>query len=115
MAQQRGCNYSLIGYAIGAAGMPWGDGLGVAVCPSCMETHAYPTMLDDFDGIEMGLCIDPEDVMEFTCTACIERAEAVCGIQELAELAVEGEIELYDETIREVCQLLDGWDLSLNA
>lgn len=66
-------------------------------CSSCGCGFVSTTLLDC-----VALGVTP------ICEQCREAAEAVAGEGELTELLADGELELYDATIREINQILDG-------
>lgn len=66
-------------------------------CSSCGLDFTADTLLDC-----VALGVTP------ICDHCREAAEAVAGEGELTELLADGELELYDATIREINLILDG-------
>jgi hypothetical protein len=112
MAENKGYQHRFIGWAVNET-----DSYHLATCPICGKASFYLSLTFDFDDLSPhGMETEPEDLLEFPCQECVKRAEAICGQDTLQEMVRDPETyELWEETVTEVCQILNGCTLNLNA
>lgn len=84
-------------------------------CPCCRREHYIAGSSDDFSFANVyGEAHDPEDMMDISCSNCENMAGDIAG-PELEQMAKDGDIEYYDESIREIVLLKYGATVHLNA
>ncbi|MCP4109204.1 MAG: hypothetical protein GY749_27380 [Desulfobacteraceae bacterium] len=91
-----------------------GEGKEVIVkfaCPVCGKYHYHRDEMSDDNDL---LITDDMEPFGIVCVRCHDEAEEICG-DELTELLKEGDLELHEETVREILLLKKGAALILNS